>query len=394
MKTTYLTLIVPFTIISACSSTTQNPDELTGQWIEELSPKQSFVQGFNLKKEGKAESIGMQTLQYESWEKAAGELILKGKSIGNGQTVLFADTLHIIKHEKDTLVLQKGQRLTTYVRKSAQAVTTDSSQAINPSRAAYEGFEWKKVTGMGITLLAQQNEDIRIMADPSVPGFSIVRNNDPQTHPVIQVFNLKNNDINDVLEILRQQKGWNEKQTCQFQEVKNKRNGVRRYVLKPEGDYARKVNEQMKKEPVPATCNGWGVGNSGMRYFEIYDSQPDKALFIEIGQDAPLFDEQSICFTNSKEAKWSQDILYMLDGTLTIGHEIRTFQPNDSKDAYWIIDKTGTLYQQYDRITNGQKNGKPVHATLKIEYNGKWTDGFASEYPGTFIIREIINLSK
>lgn len=393
MKTNYLILIVPF-IISSCSSTIKNPDELTGRWIEKLLPKKSFVQGFNLKKEGKAESIGMQTLQYEYWEKSAGELILKGKSIGNRQTILFTDTLHIIKHEKDTLVLQKGQRLMTYVRTPNQPVTTDSIQAINPSRAAYEGFEWEKVTGLGITLLAQQNKDIRIMADPSVPGFAIVRNNDSLTHPVIQVFKLKNNDIKDVLEILRHQKGWNEKQTCQFQEVKTKRNDVKRYLLKPQGDYAREVNEQMKKEPVPVTCNGWGVGNSGMRYFEIYDSQPNKALFIEIGQDAPLFDEQSICFTNFKEPKWSQDILYTLDGTLTIGHEIRTFQPNDCKDTYWIVDKTGTLYQQYDRITSGRKNREPVHATLKIEYNGKWTDGFASEYPGTLIIREIIKLSK
>lgn len=394
MKTPFLLLIFSVIII-ACSSVVKYPDEFIGCWVEKMSKGHSFVQGFNLQTKGTAESIGMQTLKYDSWEKFGNSLVLKGKSIGNGQTICFVDTMCIVKHEQDTLVLQKGQRVITYMRMHVQPTTTDSLQTINPSRTAYEGFEWRRVTGLGITLLAQQNEDIRIMADPSVPGFAIVRNNDPQTHPVIRLFYLKNNDINDVLEILRHQKGWNEKQTCQFQEVTTKRNGVRRYLLKPEGNYAREINEQMKKEPVPATCNGWGVGNSGMRYFEIYDNQPDKALFIEIGQDAPLFDEQSICFINSKEEpKWSQDILYTLDGTLTIGHEIRTFQPNDCKDLYWVIDKTGILYQQYNRITNGQKNGKPVHAMLKMEYNGEWKDGFASEYPGTFIVREIIKLSK
>lgn len=56
----------------------------------------------------------------------------------------------------------------------------------------------------------------------------------------------------------------------------------------------------MQSEPVPAPCNGWGVGNSGQRYFEIHNSNPDKAIFIEIGQDAPLFDENSIIFSNAQ----------------------------------------------------------------------------------------------
>ena len=68
----------------------------------------------------------------------------------------------------------------------------------------------------------------------------------------------------------------------------------------PVGDYATEVRAQMQSEPVPAPCNGWGVGNSGQRYFEIHDSNPDKAIFIEIGQDAPLFDENSIIFSNAQ----------------------------------------------------------------------------------------------
>ena len=68
----------------------------------------------------------------------------------------------------------------------------------------------------------------------------------------------------------------------------------------PDGDYATEVKAQMQSEPGPAPCNGWGVGNSGQRYFEIHNSNPDKAIFIEIGQDAPLFDENSIIFSNAQ----------------------------------------------------------------------------------------------
>jgi hypothetical protein len=53
-------------------------------------------------------------------------------------------------------------------------------------------------------------------------------------------------------------------------------------------------NRQAKEEPVPSTCTIWGSGNSGIRYFEIHDTNKKVALFIEVGQEAPLFDEQTI----------------------------------------------------------------------------------------------------
>ena len=62
-----------------------------------------------LAKEGKASSIGIATLQYESWQLLPdGQLILNGKSIGNGQTISFSDTLAILSLQQDTLTLRKG----------------------------------------------------------------------------------------------------------------------------------------------------------------------------------------------------------------------------------------------------------------------------------------------
>ena len=73
----------------ACSpKTAVNETDLLGNWTEILPPSSNFVQGMTLAKEGKASSIGMATLQYESWQLLPdGQLILNGKSIGNGQTI-------------------------------------------------------------------------------------------------------------------------------------------------------------------------------------------------------------------------------------------------------------------------------------------------------------------
>ena len=148
-----------------------------------------------------------------------------------------------------------------------------------------------------------------------------------------------------------------------------------------------------KQEPVPSTCNGWGTGNSGMRYFEIYDNVPDKAVFMEIGQDAPLFDENSIELCETETDAVSKDLLYTLKGELRIGHEVRSFKPSDMDGEFWIVDRTGQLEDMYDKVTKDQKNGKPVKATLKLEYNGRWDDGFAEDYDGVYFVREIVELN-
>ncbi|MBC8594707.1 hypothetical protein H8744_15975 [Oscillospiraceae bacterium N12] len=76
-------------------------------------------------------------------------------------------------------------------------------------------------------------------------------------------------------------------------------------------------------------------------------------------------------------------------GELVIGSEVRSFKQEKSTDIYWIIDKTGKLYQEYDRITKGVKNGLPVHAELQVEYMGKSKEGFAANYKGIYYVYKI-----
>lgn len=113
---------------------------------------------------------------------------------------------------------------------------------------------------------------------------------------------------------------------------------------------------------------------------------------MEIGQDAPIFDETTIELTDTKAGGISKDILYTLEGELRVAHEVRSFVPAGSDKEYWFVDKTGVLLDMYDRVTGGQKNGCSVKAVLKVEYNGKWDDGFAEQYDGVYLVREVISV--
>lgn len=164
-----------------------------------------------------------------------------------------------------------------------------------PSRPAEEGFRWEIVKGAGLKFRAQTNGRIRVITDDSLGGAKIEWDDSVKTHrTVIRAFTIRNMAIGDVLPQLKALPTWTDSLTCGFREISSKRQGVTRYVLVPTGEYAALIDSLGRHEPIPSTCNGWGVGNSGMRYFEIHSNRPDKALFIEIGQDAPLFDEQSI----------------------------------------------------------------------------------------------------
>lgn len=90
--------------------------ELLGAWVQPVNGMPGQVQGVLLKSGGEAKSVNMETLVYEGWKKEGDVLILTGKSIGNGQTIAFADTLHIDKVTSDSLVLSDGGYTEKYTK--------------------------------------------------------------------------------------------------------------------------------------------------------------------------------------------------------------------------------------------------------------------------------------
>lgn len=98
-----------------------------GAWEQPISGMEG-TQGFKLEKDGNASSINMATLVFEKWNKQGDTLILCGKSIGNGQTLDFSNTLMINKLTKDSLILtNNGEVVWSLAKKGCCKEASDST---------------------------------------------------------------------------------------------------------------------------------------------------------------------------------------------------------------------------------------------------------------------------
>lgn len=166
--------------------------------------------------------------------------------------------------------------------------------SMSTRRIPYEGFRWEHVSGAGLDFMAQRSPQFHVVIDDSVPGAVLLDSIGNRLDTLLMVFPLEHGSISELVAVLKQQPGWDDSQSCRLKEVDSGCKDRRRYVLVPDGEYADSINRIMLDSPVPATCSGWGIGNSGMRYFDVFLSCPDKVLYVEIGQEMPLFDESSI----------------------------------------------------------------------------------------------------
>lgn len=100
-------VIVGLGVIVASCSARYSDESFVGNWIEVMPANPQIAQGITIEADGNARSIGMQTLKYEGWKYDGKNLILTGKSIGNGQTIAFTDTLEVVRLDQDTMSLGK-----------------------------------------------------------------------------------------------------------------------------------------------------------------------------------------------------------------------------------------------------------------------------------------------
>lgn len=113
--------------------------------------------------------------------------------------------------------------------------------------------------------------------------------------------------------------------------------------------------------------------------------------------NAPTESETAAAVPNTRTAKAAQypaDSVLHLRGRVVMAHEVRSFVPEGDTAEYWIVDRSGALEREYDRVTGGQKNGAPAEAELKARYKGPSDEGFAAEYEGVFEVVELISVEK
>lgn len=129
---TWTTFVAALCLLVSCHTEVQRTEkDFVGNWLEVMPANSQFTQGVTLNADGTAASIGMATLKYESWSLSDGHLVLNGKSIGNGQTIDFSDTLEVISLNADSMKLGKGEMYHIhYYRVAEQPV--EAKKTVNP----------------------------------------------------------------------------------------------------------------------------------------------------------------------------------------------------------------------------------------------------------------------
>ncbi len=72
--------------------------------------------------------------------------------------------------------------------------------------------------------------------------------------------------------------------------------GVKRFTYVPNAAFQKELNKKTNPNEVPdPPCGDWGTAPDGIQYFETQPaSRARKVLFVRVGQDEPLFDEQTL----------------------------------------------------------------------------------------------------
>lgn len=84
-----------------------------------------------------------------------------------------------------------------------------------------------------------------------------------------------------------------------------------------------------------------------------------------------------------------------VSGLLRFGHEVRSFTDFQDNKEYWILDYSGQLMSEYQKIIGTDILAyQPIKAVLVVQDVGKMTDGFGADYDGAYEVKEIISLAK
>ena len=173
-----------------------------------------------------------------------------------------------------------------------------------PSRPALKGCSWRKLTDAKIGLEAWVQDcdfGFRKIEMRFEKGALSERYSDGGGwEPLVEVFDLQPGESPEAgmrrLFAARTEK--NLAGRCMLKPYTEGKNpaGARRYTFLPDAKFEKEIEAKGPPDGVPdPPCGDWGDAPDGIQYWE---SQPGsagrKVLFVRVGQDEPLFDEQTL----------------------------------------------------------------------------------------------------
>lgn len=187
----------------------------------------------------------------------------------------------------------------------ASGTAPTHSQEMKPSRPAEKGCKWRPFESqpLGVQMLVQDCVDANQHYIFSTSGSWIEqhRPSDDVTFGgprVVRVFTKKANQslegaINAAI-ISRMKSP--QKESCKVRPIVTPKPTPQRILMEiaPTGAYEKKIMKELQEGPRDFGCGPFGKGQ-GISYFEYHPAENRrKFLYVVLGMDAPLFDENSI----------------------------------------------------------------------------------------------------
>lgn len=176
------------------------------------------------------------------------------------------------------------------------------AQTGEPSRRAIDGCAWEQRSDQLIGLAARVQKcdfgfrQIDLVFDNG--ALAIVYSDAPEPDPLVQVMDLLPNEkpVDGLNRLFSAGTDPDVAERCEivpFTLIPAPA-GAQRYSFEPKDDYGAEIEARANPDEVPEPpCGDWGVMPDGVQYFEVQDGAP-RVLFVRAGQEAPLFDEQTL----------------------------------------------------------------------------------------------------
>jgi hypothetical protein len=184
-------------------------------------------------------------------------------------------------------------------------VSLAHADAGKPSRAAVEGCTWEKLSdsSVGLDAWVQRCDFGFRKIDYVLAGHALAERWDGgKPEPLVEVLELKSGETEQAgltrLFGERTDKALAAKCVLKpYTDYKAPPRGIKRYTFVPDEAYQKQIDAGPSPDGIgdPA-CGDWGDAPDGIQYFEVQPASKAarRVLFVRVGQDEPLFDEQTL----------------------------------------------------------------------------------------------------